>query len=122
MEIKIGDIVSFKDLWEGIVSDINGEVIVIEGNRGVFIKDYFKKKTDFTIEDLKRIYRLFNHKNKYVTIKNILSRFEQYKSDKWPLSVHRMILNALEGHPSELNHIYHHFLLSCQSKLGRELH
>ena len=47
--IKFGDIVTFKNLWEGVVKTINSNVVKIEGNSGIFLLESFEKKDEFKI-------------------------------------------------------------------------
>ena len=119
--IKFGDIVTFKNLWEGVVKTINSNVVKIEGNSGIFLLESFEKKDEFNSTDLKRIWRKFNWRSESVSMQSIKRNYNLYKSDKFPFHVHRMIVDALKGCPDEIKHIYNFFLHSSETKLGHKL-
>lgn len=118
--IKVRDIVSFKGFWDAEVKTANNGVITVIGNEGVFMEDCFQKKDEFTTEDLKRIYRMFNVV--VVNSETIKRRFELYKSDEFPFEVHRMILVALKGYSSEIKYVHDECLALAENKLGKKIH
>lgn len=115
--IKVGDIVSFKGLWEAEVRTVNNCVITVIGNEGLFIDDCFEKKEEFTNENLVRIYKMFNVIA--VTNKVIQMRFKLYKSDKFPVEVHRTILVALKGYFGEIKYVHDECLALVEAKIGK---
>jgi hypothetical protein len=117
--IKAGDIASFKGFWDAEVKTADKGIITVIGNDGVFMDDSFQKKEEFTIEDLKRIFRKFNVLRPENTHESIIKYSKLYESDRFPVSVHRMILNAIKPHRNDLKQLHDKFLALVENKIGK---
>lgn len=117
--MKIGDIVSFKGMWIGIIEKVNEAVIEIEGNEGIFLRESFDLVPEITREHAKIIYKrgisLQNYPEK-------LARFaKQYENDAFGITIHRCIIDILKHEQDNelIKPLFELFLSKVESKIGK---